>query len=78
MIGAERPPRAQRPARRRVAWRVCLVALALVVAFLVGVAFARTLDERPKSGGVVTSIRTLAPAAQRPAVTTVTVTVTAP
>jgi hypothetical protein len=65
--------------RRRSIGRFVLVALVLILAFLVGIAFARTLDERPKAGGVVTSVRTLTPLPQRAATTqTVTVTVTTP
>ncbi|MDQ3670945.1 MAG: hypothetical protein M3364_00690 [Actinomycetota bacterium] len=50
----------------------------LTLAFLVGIAFARTLDERDEQGGVVTNVRTLAPLPQEPPVRTVTVTVTSP
>jgi hypothetical protein len=65
--------------RRRSIGRLVLVALLIVLTFLVGIAFARTLDERPKAGGVVTSVRTLTPLPQRAATTrTVTVTVTTP
>jgi hypothetical protein len=78
VIVAERQPRRRRPERRRLVWRVGLVALALVLAFLVGIAFARSLDQRPKRGGVVTSVRTLTPVTQQPSIRTVTVTVTAP
>jgi len=46
------------------------------LAFLLGIAFARTLDERPRPGGVVTDVRTLAPLPQEPPARTVTVTVT--
>ena len=52
--------------------------LLLVFAFLLGIAFARTLDERPKPGGVVTDVRTLNPLPQQPPARTVTVTVTEP
>jgi hypothetical protein len=55
---------------------VALALLALV--FLLGIAFARTLDERPRSGDVVTSVRTLEPLPQTPPTRTVTVTVTEP
>lgn len=50
----------------------------VVLAFLLGLAFARTLDERPEQGDVVTSVRTLTPLPQEPPVRTVTVTVTSP
>jgi hypothetical protein len=79
MSMAERPNRSQRPrARNRssvVRW--LLVGIALVLAFLLGVAFAQTLDERPEDGRTVTSVRTLTPLPQGE-VRTVTVTVTSP
>jgi hypothetical protein len=58
--------------------RALLVAVALVLAFLLGIAFARTLDERPNNGGTETSVRTLSPLPQQGSVRTVTVTVTQP
>ena len=58
--------------------RALLVGVALVLAFLLGIAFARTLDERPEDGATVTSVRTLAPLPQQGPARTVTVTVTAP
>jgi hypothetical protein len=58
--------------------RVLLVAMALVLAFLLGIAFARTLDERPDNGGTETSVRTLTPLPQQGSVRTVTLTVTQP
>jgi len=57
---------------------VVLAALLLVFVFLLGVAFARTLDQRPKSGRTTTAIRTLTPIPQQPVTRTVTVTVTTP
>ena len=77
MILAESPARKGSGERRRSVARTLVLVLLLVLVFLVGMAFARTLDERPKAGGAVTSIRTLTPLPQRPAVKTVTVTVTA-
>jgi hypothetical protein len=73
-----RPPRG-RSTRDRVV-RFLLVALVLGLAFLLGIAFARTLDERPEPGGVVTDVRTLTPLPQQGPgrTTTVTVTVTTP
>jgi hypothetical protein len=50
----------------------------LVVAFLLGIAVARTLDERPGPGDTVTNVRTLTPLPQQPPARTVTVTVTSP
>jgi hypothetical protein len=56
-----------------------LVTIAFVVlVFLLGIAFARTLDERPKSSGVATTERTLTPLPQSAPARTVTVTVTGP
>jgi hypothetical protein len=57
--------------------RVLALAAALLLAFFLGIAFARTLDERPADGGTVTSIRTLTPLPQQPPTRTVTVTATA-
>ncbi|MBA3382135.1 MAG: hypothetical protein H0T97_09795 [Actinobacteria bacterium] len=70
--------RRKRPSRRGLVARVLLVVLLLVLAFLVGVAFARTLDEQVEPGGVVTNVRTLTPLPQKPPARTVTVTVTSP
>jgi hypothetical protein len=78
VILSEPPARQRRASRRRSVGRVLLVVLLLALAFLVGIAFARTLDERPKAGGVVTSVRTLAPLTQSGPTRTVTVTVTTP
>jgi hypothetical protein len=64
-------------ARERVG-RVVLLFVGLVLTFLLGIAFARTLDERPKSSGTVTSVRTLTPIPQDAPARTVTVTVTGP
>ncbi|HEY6113212.1 MAG TPA: hypothetical protein VIV37_03830 [Gaiellaceae bacterium] len=71
--------RRQAPARRsrrdRIA-RTLLIAVGLALAFVVGIAFARTLDERPKSSGTETNVRTLTPLPQEAPVRTVTVTTT--
>lgn len=67
--------RARRSRRDRVG-RAVLVGVVAVLAFLLGIAFAQTLDERPEPGGVVTNVRTLTPLPQEPPVRTVTVTVT--
>jgi hypothetical protein len=76
----ERPSRRQRSLSRRRSpvLRLLLVCLALALAFLLGIAFAQTLDERPENGGTVTSVRTLTPLPQEAPVRTVTVTVTGP
>jgi hypothetical protein len=55
-----------------------LFVVVALLAFLLGMAFARTLDERPRPGGVVTDVRTLTPLPQQPPARTVTVTVTSP
>jgi hypothetical protein len=67
-----------RPTLRERVGRVVLLAVGLVLAFLLGMAFARSLDEQPKSGGAVTSVRTLTPIPQEAPPRTVTVTVTGP
>ena len=64
--------------RRERIGRVLLALVGLALAFLLGVAFARTLDERPKSSGAETIVRTLQPVDQEAPVRTVTVTVTNP
>ena len=78
----ERPPRPRRreprSRTRERAARVVLAVLVLAIAFLLGIAVSRTLDERPKPGGVVTDVRTLTPLEQQPPARTVTVTVTTP
>jgi hypothetical protein len=72
-------PRRERPRRRRRPWLRPLVALVLLaLAFLLGIAFAQTLDERPEQGDLVTDVRTLTPLEQQPPARTVTVTVTTP
>ena len=67
-----------RRSRREKIGRVLLVVVGLTLAFLVGIAFARTLDERPRSSGAETNVRTLTPLPQEAPVRTVTVTVTGP
>ena len=67
-----------RHGRRERVGRVLLVVVGLALAFLLGIAFARTLDERPKPGDVQTTVRTLTPLPQEAPVRTVTVTVTSP
>jgi hypothetical protein len=71
-------PRRAKPKRRETIVRVVMVALLMLVAFFLGISVARTLDERPKPGGVVTDVRTLTPLPQQPPARTVTVTVTSP
>jgi multisubunit Na+/H+ antiporter MnhB subunit len=71
-----RPVRARRR-RRDTIGRVVLVVVGLALAFLFGIAFAQTLDDRPKSSGTETIVRTLTPLPQDAPGRTVTVTVTA-
>ena len=81
MTTIEPPRRQQNPGGRPLAHRVlrgAIAVLAIALAFLLGMAFARTLDDRPKSGGAVTNVRTLTPLPQDAPVRTVTVTVTTP
>jgi hypothetical protein len=77
----DQPSRRQRPTRRSrrdAIGRIVLVLVGLALAFLLGVAFARTLDERPRGSGAETIVRTLEPLPQEAPVRTVTVTVTTP
>lgn len=66
----------QRRRRPRRGGRRLLLALALIVVFLLGIAVGQALDDSPKPGGAVTSVRTLTPLPQQPPTRTVTVTVT--
>jgi len=72
-----RPARRAREKHRRGLVRPLLVVLLTALAFLLGIAFARTLDERPSRGDTVTTVGTLPPISEG-ATHTVTVTVTAP
>jgi hypothetical protein len=63
--------------RRRPFVRAVLVVVAALFVFLLGIAFARTLDDRPRTSGNETIVRTLTPATQSAPGRTVTVTVTA-
>jgi len=54
------------------------LAVGLIAIFLLGMALGQALDDAPKSGDVVTSVRTLSPLPQQPPTKTVTVTVTQP
>jgi hypothetical protein len=76
----ESPGRRSRPrrSRRDTIGRAALILVGLGLAFLLGLAFARTLDERPKSSGAETIVRTLTPLPQGAPTRTVTVTVTSP
>lgn len=70
----ETPSRQKR--RRRRPGRTLVLAAALVLVFLLGVALGQALEDSPKRGGVATSVRTLTPLPQQPPTRTVTVTVT--
>jgi hypothetical protein len=77
-IPSGRPRRERRGRRRRPYARTILALALLLFAFLLGIAFAQTLDERPEQGDLVTDVRTLTPLEQQPPARTVTVTVTTP
>jgi hypothetical protein len=68
--------RARRRRRRRGPGALTiLAALALAgLAFVIGLALGRALEEGPAPGGTVTAVRTLDPVPLPPATTTVTVT----
>ena len=70
--GSGRRPRA----RRRRFPRGLAFALALITVFVLGVAVGQALEDHPKNGGVVTTVRTLTPLPQQPPTRTVTVTAT--
>ena len=76
-ISPSRPRRERRKSRRPLV-RVLIGLALLVLAFLLGIAVAQTLDERPEQGDLVTDVRTLSPLPQQPPARTVTVTVTTP
>ena len=77
-ISPSRAARRERQKRRRSPARTVVLIALLVLAFLLGIAFARTLDERPERGDLVTDVRTLTPLEQQPPARVVTVTVTTP
>ncbi len=81
MTMLERPSREtgqRRQRRRRPVLRAAVIVLCAVLVFLFGIAFARTLDERPKPSEPETIVRTLTPLPQDAPTRTVTVTVTTP
>jgi hypothetical protein len=73
----EVPTRKRRRGRRPFIRRL-LLAVGLIAIFLLGMALGQALDDAPKTGDVVTSVRTLTPLPQQPPTKTVTVTVTQP
>ena len=77
MSSLESRRRSDPRSRRRPVLRLVLVALGAVLVFLLGIAFARTLDDRPSTGADQTIVRTLTPRPQEGPGRTVTVTVTA-
>jgi len=75
----ERSRRRQpRSPRRGRFVRALIVVLAAVLVFLLGIAFSRALDERPRTGEPVTTVQTLSPRPQETPARTVTETVTQP
>ena len=70
--------RPRRPSWRTRLVRVLLVGALAVLVFLLGVAFSRALDERPRTGEPVTTVQTLSPRTQEAPARTVTETVTQP
>jgi hypothetical protein len=64
------PPRRRRRGLLRVAGGVAVLALA----FVLGLAVGRAVEEGPRPGGTVTQVRTLTPLPLPPATRTVTVT----
>jgi hypothetical protein len=64
--------------RRDAVGRIVLLIVGFALVFLLGAAFARTLDDRPKPGKTETVVRTLTPLPQEAPARTVTVTVTGP
>jgi hypothetical protein len=66
----DRPPaHRRRRGRRRTRPRVLSVAAAILLAFALGVAFGKALEDGPEPAGTVTYVRTLTPLPQQPAST---------
>ena len=65
VIDPSRPRR--RPARKSPWRRVALLAAALLVVFLVGIALGKALDDSPAPATTQTVVRTLEPLPQQPA-----------
>jgi len=70
--------RRQKPSGRSRIVRIVAVVLFAALLFLLGIAFSRALDERPRSGEPVTTVRTLDPRPQEAPARTVTETLTKP
>lgn len=75
-LDESRRQRRLRSSRRQRIGRVVLLIVGLTLAFVLGIAFAQTLDDRPTSSGTATNVRTLTPLPQGAPARTVTVTVT--
>ena len=78
VLGQTRRQDRHRRSRREQIGRVLVTLVGLALAFVLGMAFAETLDDRPKSSGAETNVRTLTPLPQEAPARTVTVTVTSP
>jgi hypothetical protein len=64
------PTRARRRRPRRRTWpRVLAILAAVALAFVLGLSLGKALNDGPKPGVTVTSVRTLEPLPQEPATT---------
>jgi len=75
--GQTRRSSRESPGRRRPV-RILLAIAVAGLLFLLGIAFSRALDERPRRGEPVTTVQTLSPRTQETPASTVTETVTQP
>jgi hypothetical protein len=77
----ERRARIRREEKRARKRRIAVIAgsvLLAALAFFIGIAVGRAVEEAPQPGGTQTSVRTLTPATLPPVSRTVTVTTGAP
>lgn len=74
---SSRRRRPRPPGRGRLV-RILVAVIAAFLVFLLGIAFSRALDERPRTGEPVTTVQTLSPRPQEAPARTVTETVTQP
>jgi hypothetical protein len=66
----DRPSARRRPRPRRRTWpRLVAVGAAVVLAFVLGVAFGKALEDGPEQDTTVTYVRTLTPLPQQPTTT---------